>query len=121
MKIKDIHFAEYKVETLYCLQRKHELMGFFPLIEKEGKKRIILSDSKDVLKELWEILPPREVIVRELNCFVNRKGGIVVPMTQNFDADSDNYLFVTDATKVECDYAPGLLSLHDESAATFPD
>ncbi|MCK5285923.1 MAG: hypothetical protein KAJ58_01705 [Candidatus Pacebacteria bacterium] len=60
----------YKLKKGYFLRLKHGLMGTFPAIITEGEKFFVCI-NKDLLKQVWGLLPKRNATVTELLLYVN--------------------------------------------------
>jgi hypothetical protein len=134
MKLKEIKEINYKgwiLMTIYIMELKHGLCGYFPLIEKKLQK-VVFCKNRDDLKTIWEGLPKKQVSISEIECVVNEEDKLAIPVNgpRGDDADSDSFYLILDnldeylsGSPIEerFSYAPGLLSLVDESNAVFPE
>lgn len=128
MKLKEIKnqkLTDWQLMSVYSLELKHDLWGYFPLI---AKKKIVVSINKQDLKSIWEKLEPREVKILENACMINISKKLMIPVSspQGDEASSDSFLLITDdiskhLKKTKFEYASGLLSFKDETNSKFPD
>ncbi len=112
----------------YFMERAHGCMGSFPVIKSETKQIVVCLNRKD-LEKIWYKLPIHQVKVSKYLFHVNKaeKLAIIMGGIQGDDANSDDFFLIQDG-EIEAylkeeeffEYASGLLSLVDESHATFP-
>lgn len=125
MKLADLHDTElcdWKTSQGYALELQHGLMGYFPLIDEN--KKIVVALDKEILKKIWESLTTHKVTLDQFSCMVNKETHTVIPISDyNKDVDSDDFVLIAedDIETAKFRYASGLMSLVDESNATFPD
>ncbi len=125
MKLKDIKnksLGGWQIKPVHTMELKHSLMGYFPLLA-DGKT--VVCVNKNDLKRIWETLPKKDVKVEAVDCMVDLRKKLVVPMVDN-GSSSDDFLLITDDIEDRLkdtvfEYAQGLLSLVDESHCEFPD
>ena len=122
--LENIDLCNWKTQTCYAAELQHGLMGYFPMITKKDKK-IVITTEKKFLKTIWESLPTSRIQVSEFSCMVNADENIALPLDVfQKTADSSKFALIkneSDLKKNKFRYAAGLLSLVDESNASFPD
>lgn len=66
----------YKLVKVYYVELKHGLMGCFPAVFINDKKRIVFTTDLKLLEQVWQKLPPRKSKIVQFTGYVNELTGI---------------------------------------------
>jgi len=78
--LMDQDLAGYKLATVYYLELKHNLWGFFPAIIASNDEPIICLD-KALLEKVWRMLPRSRCKISENLVLTNEETGIAFSIT----------------------------------------
>lgn len=135
MKLKELlntNLDGWKLTLGYFVHLHVSVIGFYPLVEGEysGKKRkIVVALTPEALYDVWKSLPPRDIRLTQIWVMVNDVQQLCIPvdgieqLERTLEEGSEDYYFLhgEQASDVVFEYADsGLLSLKDQSTATFP-
>lgn len=128
MKLKDLTdqpLDNWQFRILYSAARLHNLVGYFPLIEK-AEQKIVMCTDLNVLETIWSSIKPKFVYVQSGIFLVNQSENIVISLNQDqSDIDSNMFCLVQGVLhhnfiNGSFGYPSGLLLTRDESKSVFP-
>jgi hypothetical protein len=130
-KLGDIMGKEiesWRVGWIFFLELDHRLMGTFPAILTEDTDVIIVVAEKPLLRKVWEGVPRRRSRISKVMAVYNLELGIAFDI-RNPRNERTQPLRVFSADEVESlaaqsgafKWAPGMMSMEDESHVPPPD
>ncbi|TSA44353.1 hypothetical protein D4R51_03935 [bacterium] len=111
----------YEIRTGYFLELDHDLDGLFPALFK-GTERMVITLDPELLKEVWETLPPRRSKESSLQFYVSEELSVAFPMHDRGEPikllNREKFKELTNTDSHPFEWAPGLVS-NDMSRAEF--
>lgn len=134
MKLSEVMANQegWQLADVFLMNVKVEVMTYCPFIvnlktQTETKRLIVVCETKEQLKKLWESCPKKYVEVTEEKFMINKEKKLAVQINPPASyQDSDRFYLVLDADEelrnnVEFVYADDhVMTFRDEARATFP-
>jgi hypothetical protein len=76
----------YEIKTVYFVELKHNLWGFFPAIVKSDE-RVVVTTDQDLLQKVWKTLSPRSSKMNSNLYYVNEELGVGFPILGTSDSE----------------------------------
>lgn len=107
----------YEIKQGYWLQLEHGLMGFFPAIFADDRKRLVITLDKELIVKVWRMLSPRRSKIGENLFYVVKDLGVAYANIDDKEmSEPDRYLTQEEFDQLTADesarpfaWAPGLL------------
>lgn len=108
--------SSYEIKPGFFAQLDHHLMGFFPAIFAEDRKRVVVTLSRELMIKVLETLPPRKFRIGENLFYVFKDHGVAYANIDDKESSTpDRYLTEEEFLKLTADgkkpfkWAPGLI------------